>query len=127
MFKSLSPELYDKSSEPGPWSDVYALGATFYYCMVGKTPAQSVDNDSLSSLDDRDWGGLYDTNLLQAINRALTYDPAERYLSVDDFAEALLNGAQWSNLREYELQVMGDDRSVQSTRDSQDEVLSLVA
>lgn len=27
----------------GPWTDVYALSATIYYCLTGKTPPQSLD------------------------------------------------------------------------------------
>ena len=79
------------------------------------------------SLDDKCWGGLYDTKMLRAINRAMMFDPLDRYMSVDEFAEGLLQGTPWSNLADYELQVMNYDRSVQSTRDSQDEVLRLVA
>ena len=121
------PELYDKSREPGPWSDIFSIGTTIYYSIVRKTPVQAIDNDSPISLDDRLWGGLYDVNFLKAVNRAMMFDPADRYPSIDDFAEALLQGALWSSLREYELQEMGYDRAVQSTRESQDEVLRLVA
>ena len=27
----------------GPWTDVYGLSATIYYCLTGKTPPQALD------------------------------------------------------------------------------------
>ncbi len=121
------PEQYDKSREPGPWSDIYSLGAAMYFCIAGKAPAKSTGRENSPSLDLKFFGTRYDLSMLEAINQALAYDPADRYLTIDDFAEAMLQGTEWSNLREYELQVMNYDRAVQSTRDSQDEVLRLVA
>ena len=36
-------EQYSRSGRQGPWSDVYALAATYYYIVSGKRPLQSID------------------------------------------------------------------------------------
>jgi len=36
-------EQYSKADKQGPWSDLYALGATMYHCVVGAAPVPSTD------------------------------------------------------------------------------------
>jgi serine/threonine protein kinase len=36
-------EQYSKGDKQGPWSDIYALGATMYHCIVGAAPTASTD------------------------------------------------------------------------------------
>ncbi len=36
-------EQYSKGDKQGPWSDIYALGATMYHCIVGAAPTAATD------------------------------------------------------------------------------------
>ena len=45
-------EQYSKGDKQGPWSDIYALGATIYHCIVGAAPTPATDR--LTSIYDDD-------------------------------------------------------------------------
>ncbi len=40
-------EQYQKKGKQGPWTDIYALGATVYTCLTGKFP-----DDPMSRMED---------------------------------------------------------------------------
>lgn len=39
------PEQYTGYGEIGPWMDIYATGATFYYMLTGKVPTESTERE----------------------------------------------------------------------------------
>ena len=39
-------EQYSSTDQQGPWSDLYALGATIYHCMTGEAPVSATDRIS---------------------------------------------------------------------------------
>ncbi|NIS07145.1 MAG: protein kinase [Gammaproteobacteria bacterium] len=45
-------EQYSKGDKQGPWSDIYALGATIYHCIVGAAPTPATDR--LTSIYDNE-------------------------------------------------------------------------
>jgi serine/threonine protein kinase len=47
-------EQYSKGDKQGPWSDIYALGATIYHCIVGAAPAPATDRLTAIYDDDSD-------------------------------------------------------------------------
>ena len=82
-----SPE-HDK---PGPWSDIYSVGATLYACLAAAAPmsaAERLQNDRLVPARRR-WAGKYSDRLLAIIDWCLRLDPALRPQSVLALQKAL--------------------------------------
>jgi serine/threonine protein kinase len=92
-----APELqrHGQLGELGPWTDLYAVGATMLACMLGHPPfdaRQRLERDrveeSLSSLR-----GRYSAALLQVVRWCLALDPSARPASVFALQQALTHRA----------------------------------
>ncbi len=88
-------EQYNASSEPSnidERSDVYALGATMYYMLVGESPAPAqnrFDHDTVVAPHDRD--SSIPVNVSNAVMKAIAIDKEYRYESVAAFLRDLSN------------------------------------
>lgn len=73
----------------GPWSDIYALGGTMYKLMTGNTPMRSEDRvaqDTQPRLaDNAALGQRYSRTLLAGIDKALAFNPAERWQTAEEW------------------------------------------
>jgi serine/threonine protein kinase len=85
------PEQYHLSYPLGPWSDLYALGATLRTCLDLKPPPPALTRLKRDLLKPtvHQYRNQYPKGLLQAIDRALQLDPIQRPQSVAEF-QALL-------------------------------------
>jgi serine/threonine protein kinase len=85
------PEQYAANGMTGPWSDVYALGATLYQLLTGRVPRTAVDRithaDPMPS--PRALVSTVSPLTNQAIMRSMELKPAARYQSVVEFTGAL--------------------------------------
>ncbi len=77
-------EQYQKRGSLGPWTDVYALCATIYYCLTGKTPPDAPGR----MMDEIDLGwdkipGLTE-NQRQALEKGMALMPKDRTASVTE-------------------------------------------
>ncbi|KIT15281.1 serine/threonine-protein kinase [Jannaschia aquimarina] len=89
-------EFYVTGAEQGPFSDLYALGASFYHLITGSTPPDSQARLSAKATGDADpyvpLAGnhpQYPTPVLQAIDRALEVLPRDRVQSAAEWLEAM--------------------------------------
>ncbi|MEE9421892.1 MAG: serine/threonine-protein kinase [Gammaproteobacteria bacterium] len=84
-------EQYDARGYVGPWTDIYAFGATMRTCIEGTPPPPASER----RVKDRMRPALklfrknYSANLLEAIDWAMEIDPEFRPQSVSEFRKAL--------------------------------------
>ncbi len=89
-------ELYVHGSKQAPFSDLYALGASFYHLISGETPKTS--QERLAEIAGREGDPLrplagrfraYPPAFLKAIDKAMAVFPRDRLQSVDEWREML--------------------------------------
>jgi serine/threonine protein kinase len=71
----------------GPWSDIYAVGATMRTCIDGNPPPPAPKRKRCDTLvpASKAFHRKYPQDLLEAIDAAMELQPAKRPQSVDDF------------------------------------------
>jgi serine/threonine protein kinase len=79
-----APEQYGERTDLGPWTDIYGVGATIYFCLAGTSPLAAdlrTPNDALVPAAKR-WKGQYSADLLQTVDLCMRLDLLERPQSV---------------------------------------------
>lgn len=81
--------------EQGPWTDIYAMGATLYWMISGKKPDEATDRigtrDQIKPAVDLGQG-RYSLEFLRAIDWALKPDAKDRPRDMETFRAALFSG-----------------------------------
>jgi serine/threonine protein kinase/HAMP domain-containing protein len=87
-------EQYAGGGRQGPWTDIYAMGATLFWLITGKkpydAPARLEDPDPLPSAEMLG-KGKYSPEFLRAIDWALKMHPSDRPQDVEAFRTALFS------------------------------------
>ena len=89
-------EQYQKKGQ-GPWTDVYALAATIYYCITGKVPPQAIDRlmgDTL--IKPTDMGIEISPAQEEALLMGMAVRKQDRFQSVSAFRAALSSAPKYS-------------------------------
>ncbi len=90
LKEGFSPiEQYQRKGQ-GPWTDVYSLAATIYYCITGRIPPQPLDRlVDAELIPPRQLGAALTERQEKALLKALNLNPPRRYRSIQEFYAAL--------------------------------------
>lgn len=85
-------EQYTRRGRQGPYTDVYSLAATFYRAITGRIPPDSIDRmDDDELIMPSALGSDIPHKAEDALMKALSVQPYERFQSMSEFKEALLH------------------------------------
>lgn len=95
LTKGYSPvEQHNLSAQLGPWTDIYAVGASMRNCLENKTPVPALDRAQQDTLVPavKAFKRKFPEHLLKAIDWAMELQPENRPQSVDELQQALAGG-----------------------------------
>lgn len=83
-------EQHDHKGYCGPWTDIYALGATMRTCLDGSPPPKATDRQEKDKMKPAlvAFKRKYSSQLLEAIDWAMEVDPLLRPQTVAEFLQA---------------------------------------
>lgn len=84
-------EQYYQSGNVGPWSDVYAIGASMRACLDGKAPPSAIERHAKEKLKPaaRIYRRRYPASMLEAIDWAMEIEYEKRPQNAGELLEAL--------------------------------------
>ncbi len=83
-------EQYSRHGKQGPYTDVYALAATFYYVLTGQVPPDSIDRAEQDTwIPPRRFNPSIPVKVEAALQKALAIQPGDRFQDVSAFRKAL--------------------------------------
>lgn len=86
------PEQYESVSSQGPWTDIYALGATLYYLLTGVKPEESTNRKIEDNLQPpHELNENIPEYISNSVMKAMAVDRHLRFNSDDEFDKALNN------------------------------------
>ncbi len=84
-------EQYSRRGRQGPFTDVYAMAATYYYAITGKAPAEAPDRAADAELvPPSALGAKIRKDTEQVLIKALSLSAQDRYQKMSEFYSALL-------------------------------------
>lgn len=82
------PEQYQTHGVQGPWTDIYALCATIYKCITGKTPPDAIQRVMDDTLQlPSDFGVVLPASMEMALIKGMSISPQQRYQDIKVFCD----------------------------------------
>lgn len=88
-------EQYRTKGRQGPWTDIYAVAATFYKMIVGQIPPESLDRLEVDTLiRPSNLGITLPSYVENALMKALSVKGQDRFQTIEEFQQSLLNQSE---------------------------------
>jgi len=83
------PEQYSKEGKKGPYTDIYAIGATIYFLLTGIRPTQSTDRhfEKLKSIST--YNPEIDQKIILAVEKCMELIPTKRFQTVQELSNSM--------------------------------------
>ena len=84
-------ELFSALSPRGPWTDIYSLPATIYFCLTGRMPKPAIERfaDGDALVPPSQLGAFISPARERALVKGLEIKGEDRWRTVDEFRKAL--------------------------------------
>jgi len=84
-------EQYQRNGRQGPWTDIYACGATLYKMVTGEAPPEAIEREKEDTLISPYRKNNISTALNDAIMKSMRKDPIERPVNIETFQKLLVS------------------------------------
>ncbi len=82
-------EQYSSRAHRGPFTDIYALGATLYFMVTGKVPVEAIDRDTVHLVPPREVNAEVSGSLSAVVMKAMEMKTKNRFQSIAALRNAL--------------------------------------
>ncbi|MDR1552072.1 MAG: protein kinase [Prevotellaceae bacterium] len=89
-------EQYSTTSRKGAYSDIYSLGAVYYFALTGQKPLPATDRTMETLPAPKTFVATIPDDVNRTIMKAMELKPENRHQTVDEFMNDLLKNKKWN-------------------------------
>ncbi|MDR3286804.1 MAG: protein kinase [Prevotellaceae bacterium] len=90
-------EQYSATSKKGSYSDIYALGAVFYFALTGHKPMDATARTTETMPEPKELNAAVTEDANRTIMKAMQLKPENRYQTVNEFMVSLLKNKNYNS------------------------------